>query len=176
VRRQIPGDLLCMTRASILLGLALCLTHPCGPARAATTTELALSVACCPRAVYLAPHVDRAARRYLLHPVLLVALLRVESHCRMRAVSRKGAVCAMQLLGVARHGHSRRALMHSPALCLETGTRWLSLMIVQCGAVARGLGSYNTGRCDRGRGFARRVLRRERKIWEAVRKRREDRT
>jgi hypothetical protein len=61
-----------------------------GPARAETTTERALRALCGPNAVYLAPHVQEAGRRYLTHPVLVVAVMRKESHCRAGAMGKHG--------------------------------------------------------------------------------------
>jgi hypothetical protein len=144
--------------------------EPSGLGGPVSTTELALSVACGPRATYLAPHVDRAARRYLLHPVLLVAVLACESRCRMDAVGKRGEVCAMQLLGVARNGHSRRALRRSPGLCISTGARWLALRQTECahlGALA--IGGYNARECRHGKRYARKVLATVERIWKAIR-------
>ena len=148
-----------LTASAILRLLALALAAllyavPAG----ATTTEDALAVACGPGHGGLVPAVDAAARRQMLHPVVLVALMHVESHCRADAVSRKGAVCEMQLLGVARNGHTRAELQSDSGLCIATGARWLSLMELWAGSLAGGLGSYNTGKRGHGKGFARHVL------------------
>jgi len=138
------------------------------PSAHATTTERALLAACGPAAVRLAPHVDRAARRHLTHPVLLVAVMRVEEHrCRMDRVSSRGARCVMQVLGVARNGHTNVELA-DPATCIETGTRWLDLMTTWCAGKRAGLGAYGSGHCDRGRRYARKVLRTEHRIWRAL--------
>lgn len=158
-----------MTRLTLFAaGVALCLSHCSGPARA-STTELALDVAC-PGHRDLAPLVDAAARRQMQHPVLLVALMRKESHCRADAVSRKGAVCEMQLLGVARNGHTRAELQGDSRLCIETGARWLGRMQVWAGSRVGGLGAYNTGKRGRGMRFARHVLAVEARIWREMRR------
>jgi soluble lytic murein transglycosylase-like protein len=158
-----------MTHARILLlaGLALCLTHTCGPARAETTTERALRVACGPGAVYLAPAVDAAARRYLHHPVLLVALIRRESHCRPDAIGAHGEVGLGQLHGRARNGLSRAAL-RDPATNLMATARWLALMETWAGGTFAGLGAYNTGKKGRGRRYARKVLATMRRIMVTI--------
>lgn len=134
------------------------LTHTCGPARAETTTERALRVLCGERAVHLAQHVDEAARRYLHHPVTLVAVMRKESHCKQNAMGSKSDTGLMQLRGVARNGHSRAELLADARLNIMTGARWLALAEVWCGSLGRGLGAYNTGKCDRGQRYARGVL------------------
>lgn len=143
--------------------------------RPATTTARALAVACGPGHGYLAPIVERESRRQLLHPVLVVALMRVESHCRRDAKSHKGARGYLQLLGVARGGY-RGAELLEPDTNIRLGCRWLASMSTWCGSLRRGLGAFNTGKCDRGAGFARRVLAREAWIWGEMRKRKEPRT
>jgi hypothetical protein len=148
-----------------ILLLVLLLAYP---ARASTTTELALSVAC-PGHLDLAPHVDAASRRYMVDRVTLVALMAVESGCRMDKVGTHGEVCATQLHGVARNGYSRRALRSDPALCVSTGARWLSLRMVDCCALgALSIGGYNAKECRHGKRYARRVLRAAARIWRVL--------
>jgi soluble lytic murein transglycosylase-like protein len=154
-------------RILLLAGLALCLTHTCGPARADTTTERALRVVC-PERVAWAPLFDRVARRYLHHPVHLVALVWRESRCNPKAVSRAGARGLGQLLGRARNGLTN-AQLHNPELNLMASARWLAMMEVWCGGMLAGLGAYNTGKCRKGRRYARWVLRAERRIWKGMR-------
>jgi hypothetical protein len=129
---------------------------PSRPVNAATTTERALSVAC-PGHEHLAPIVDAAARRQLLHPLSLVAVMRVESHCRMSAIGAAGERCAFQVRGVARNGRTNAELT-DPKACIETGARWLALMATWCGSLAGGLGAYNSGKCGNGKRYARKVL------------------
>jgi len=167
-----------MTRTILLatIGALGCLTNWCGPARASTTTEAALAVAC-PGHEDLAPHVDAAARRYMLHPVNIVALMHVESRCQAHAVSRCGAIGLLQVLpyGPAANGLPR-ARLRDPRTNIETGARWLSMMTTWCGGLREGLGAYNSGKCHRSKGFARRVLATERRIWLEMARRREMRT
>lgn len=134
------------------------LTHTCGPARAETTTERALRVLCGERAVHLAQHVDEAARRYLHHPVTLVAVMRKESHCKQNAMGKANDTGLMQLRGVARNGHSRAELLADARLNILTGARWLAMAEVWCGGdLLCALGVYNTGKRGKGNGYARRV-------------------
>jgi soluble lytic murein transglycosylase-like protein len=137
-----------------LVGAAICLSATCGPARADTRALLAVA---CPGHGDLAPHVDAAARRYMQRPVVLVALMSVESHCRADAVSRKGARGLMQILGVAASGMTIEE-RHDPANNIAAGTRWLAMLEVWCGGLPAGLGAYNSGSCHKSRGFARRIL------------------
>ena len=162
-----------MRLALFAIGLAACLTH-CGPARAGTTAD-ALSIVC-PGHEDLAPLVEAAARRQLEHPVTIVALMAVESRCRADAVSGKGAVCEMQLLGVARNGHTRAELQGDSRLCIATGARWLSRMQTWCRDDVRGIGAYATGNCHRGHRYARHVLAVAGKIWKALDRRWEPRS
>jgi hypothetical protein len=152
-----------MTRPLTILA-ALLLTSQ---AHAQTTTERALLAACGPGATYLAPHVDRAARRHLTHAVLLVAVMRVESHCRPRARSHKHAIGLFQLLGVARAGVRGEAL-YDPATNIMLGAQWISRMAVWCQGKRAGLGAYGSGHCDRGRRYARKVLLTEARIWRSL--------
>jgi hypothetical protein len=151
----------------LVLGLLGCTQCLCGPANA-TTTEAALS-ALCPGHENLAPHVDAAARHHLQHPVLLVAVMRVESRCRMDVTGAAGERCAFQLRGVARNGRTR-AELSDPATCIDTGARWLALCEVWCGGVARGLGAYNSGNCGKSRRYARKVLAMMARAWRAIEK------
>jgi len=147
--------LLLLILALAWAGLLICV--PARPGNAATTTEKALT-ALCPGKEHLAPHVDAAARRYLLPRVLLVAVMRVESHCRMEAVGAAKERCAFQVRGVARNGRSDVELA-DPATCIDTGARWLSLMVTWAGGLGEGIGAYNTGKLGNGRGkYARKVL------------------
>jgi soluble lytic murein transglycosylase-like protein len=132
----------------------------------ATTTEVALEELC-PGREYLAPHVDAAARRYLLHPVLLVAVMRTESHCRMDVVGRAGERCAFQVRGVARNGRSN-AELRDPATCIDTGARWLAMMLTWANGLSDGLGAYNTGKKGHGKRYARKVLAYLARAWRAI--------
>jgi hypothetical protein len=102
--------------------------------------------------------------------------MRVESHCRNDVVSRKGAVCEMQLLGVARNGHTRAELQGDSRLCIATGARWLGLMELWAGSLAGGLRAYNTGKRGHGARFARHVLAVANRIWKELARRREVRS
>lgn len=162
-----------MTPATILRLIAIALAGLLYvvPARASTTAD-ALTVAC-PGHEHLAPMVETAARKHLLHPVLLVAVLHAESRCRMDRVGAAGERCAMQLRGVARNGRSNAELA-DPATCIDTGARWLSLRMVDCGGTVLGaLAGYNGRTCRAGRRYAGKVSRVLAWIWTEVRRRRE---
>jgi hypothetical protein len=155
-----------LTIAFLVIGVALFLTT-----WANAQTALASLQVLCPKATALAPHVEAAARQHMQRPVVLVALMAVESNCRMDAVGAAGEVCAMQLRGVARNGHSKRALASNPALCVATGARWLSLREVDCGGgLFLGLSGYNARTCGGGKKYARKVLARVAQIWKAIAK------
>lgn len=157
-------------RYAFILALAFVgLFHCVGHAQAETTTERALRALCGPSAVYLAPHVQEAARTHLLHPVTLVAVMAKEAGCRMDLVGAHGERCAMQVHGVARNGHSNRELA-DPDTCIATGARWLSLREVECGGLFWGLSGYNAKTCRGSPGYARLVLATERRAWSEMRR------
>ena len=152
-------------------GLAACLSHCAGPARADTVDD-AIKIACWSwhkDAPSWAPIIRASARRYMLHPVRLVALIGYESSCIKDATSHHLALGLTQILpyGPAANGHTW-AELYDPAINIETGARWLSLMTTWCGTDAAGLGAYNTGKCHRGQKYARRVLALERHIWKEL--------
>jgi hypothetical protein len=64
----------------------------------------------------------------------------------------------MQLRGVARNGHTGAELAGNPALCIDTGARWLALRQVDCGGgLLLGLSGYNARTCSGGKKYARKV-------------------
>lgn len=128
------------------------------PARGADGTTAALSVVC-PGKEYLAPHVNEAARRYLVSRMTLVAQMFCESRCRPTAIGRAGEVGLMQLHGVAANGMSLFELAQ-PRENVMAGARWLSLRERDCGGQAAGLAGYPARKCGSkgGRRYARRVL------------------
>lgn len=154
--------------AAAFVGLFRCVGH----AKAETTTEKALRALCGPRAVRFAPYVDEAGRRYLTHPVLIVAVMRKESHCRPNVIGRHGDTGLTQVRGRARNGLSRKELL-DPRTNILTGARWLSMMTTWCGSTALGLGAYNSGKCDRSRRYARSVLAFVAMAWSELRKQKE---
>jgi soluble lytic murein transglycosylase-like protein len=161
---------------AIILGAAFCLTATCGPAQAQSAAR-ALAVLC-PGHQDLAPHVDEAARRYLHHPAIIVAIMAVESNCRMSAVGTHGEICAMQIMpnGPASNGLTREQL-RDPATCIATGARWLSLREVDCGgALFLGLSGYNARTCQGGKRYARNVLAKVAQIWREIARQRQARS
>ena len=143
-----------MTRLILLAWAALFFVV--APARAQSAADAIAAL--CPGHGVLAPLVEASARRHLQHPVTIVAIMAHESACRMEAVGAAGEVCAMQLLGVARNGHSKLELL-DPATCIDTGARWLSLREVDCGGTLAGaLAGYNAKHCENGKRYARKVM------------------
>ena len=147
-----------MTRAILfaILGAALCLTH-CAPARAGGAERALLAL--CPTRLDLAPQIEAQARRHMLHPVLVVSLMHVESRCKAEAVSRRGAIGLLQVMpyGPAANGLTR-AQLRDPATNIKAGCRWLSMLALWCNGLPAGIGAYNSGSCHKSKGFARHVL------------------
>jgi soluble lytic murein transglycosylase-like protein len=116
-------------RILMLLGLALCLTRTCGPARAepswSPSAERALRVLC-PHHLELAPQVAETARRHLVHPAMLVAMMKPESRCRKRAVNRRTkayGLLQIKLVGNANPKHLPPVKLLDPAMNLHLGAR-----------------------------------------------------
>ena len=76
----------------------------------------------------------------------------------------------MQILGVARNGHTGRELAASAELCIATGARWLSLRELDCGGLFLGLSGYNARTCQGGKRYARRVMAKISQFWRWVQK------
>jgi soluble lytic murein transglycosylase-like protein len=88
------------------------------------------------------------ASRYSLNPLLVAALVEVESDFNPRARSRKGACGLMQLLPATarRFGVARRRDLFNPKKNLEVGSRYLRWLIDRFGAdPVRVLAAYNAG-------------------------------
>ncbi len=88
------------------------------------------------------------ASRYALNPLLVAALVEVESDFNPRARSRKGACGLMQLLPATarRFGVFRRRDLFNPKKNLEVGSRYLRWLIDRFGAdPVRVLAAYNAG-------------------------------
>jgi soluble lytic murein transglycosylase-like protein len=164
-----------VTPAALLriIALALAGLFFAVPARAGAVAD-ALDIAC-PGHADLAPLVEAAARRHLVDRVVIVALIAHESRCDTFAVGRQDDRGLGQLRGVARAGLTRRDA-HDPAKNLNATARWLAAMTTWCGSLPAGLGAYNTGRCGKGKGYARRVLATVARIWTELRRRAEPRT
>ena len=164
-----------MTPATALRLLALfwALLFFAVPAHANESTAAALDLLC-PGHQDLREPVDAAARRHLLHPVLIVSLMHVESRCRAGAVSSKGALGLLQVLprGPAANGRTRAQLL-DPRENIATGSRWLAMLTVWCGGLPAGLGAYNSGSCTKSHRFARHVLAVVARVWRELRMTRE---
>jgi hypothetical protein len=81
-----------------------------------TPTLIALATLCGPTSVPWAQHIDAEARRYHVDPVLVVALIRHESRCDLRARGAKGEIGLGQILPT---GNAIRGYAHLPVAVLE---------------------------------------------------------
>jgi soluble lytic murein transglycosylase-like protein len=128
--------------ALFILGLLGCTIATCGPARAATPSERALSVLC-PRGDVSAPLVEAEAHRQLIHPALLVALVAHESRCRSSARSGRGdwGLAQIRVGGSAAHGATAAELL-DPAINLRLAAAHLARVLTLCGGFS-GLSVYS---------------------------------
>ena len=154
-----------LTLALLLTGLLLC----CYGSRALadSTTELALRRMCGPSAIRLAPLVRAEARRNLLSPVSLVAVMSVESRCRSSAVNPvSGAIGLMQILphGSADGGYPPDEL-RADDLNVKLGAAHLGRLLVFCGAWSGALSVFSGFRYCRSTRYSRRVQAAERSFW-----------
>jgi soluble lytic murein transglycosylase-like protein len=143
-----------LTVAMFAMGLALCLTE-CAHAGAASRALAAL----CPKAVGLAPQIEANARRNLLHPALLTALIAHESRCRVNARSGRGdyGLGQIRVGGSAAKGATAQDLLN-PERNLELAARHLAWAMVLCGGTT-GLSVYSGRARCRASKYQREVLR-----------------
>jgi hypothetical protein len=125
------------------------------------TARLLLTL-CGPSAIGLAPHVDHAAHKYHVKPVVLIAMARVESTCHVDARDGRGDWGLLQIRegGSAALGYTAEELL-KPRLNLELGARHLHRWIVRCGDVRAALGIFDGWKkCSLGRKspYAKRVM------------------
>lgn len=127
------------SRALLILSLAWAAMLVCVPPARASQTEDLLS-RLCPRGDFSADQVAGMAHRFLLHPAILVAVMAVESGCRMGVVGSHREVCAMQIIPggatatspILGRRFSRRELL-DPFTCLYVGARYLAHLFQVCG-------------------------------------------
>ena len=107
---------------------------------------------------------DEAAARVGLNPVLVRALVTVESAWRPRAVSPKGARGLMQILPSTAGDYARGADLFDPAVNLAVGVVHLRRLVDAYGVVGAlaawnaGQGAYEGGRVLAGYGETRRFV------------------
>ena len=151
-----------LTVALLVLGAALCLQAECAPARA-SAAERAL-VRLCPTATVNASLIEAQARRQLLHPALLVAVISHESRCSMARRGRLGEIGLGQILptGSAARGFTRLELETEEGNLAATA-RHLANCLTLCGGFG-GLSVYAGHKRCRSTKYSRAVLA---KFWSA---------
>ncbi len=100
------------------------------------------------RALQLAPHIDDAARRHDIDPLLLHAIAHVESRHNPAAVSPAGARGVMQVMPAtgARFGVARPAALHEARTNIEVSATYLKLLQRRFGnQLQLVLAAYNAG-------------------------------
>ncbi|WP_425256841.1 lytic transglycosylase domain-containing protein [Rubrivivax sp. RP6-9] len=100
------------------------------------------------RALQLAPHIDDAARRHDIDPLLLHAIAHVESRHNPAAVSPAGARGVMQVMPAtgARFGVARPAALHEVRTNIEVSATYLKLLQRRFGnQLQLVLAAYNAG-------------------------------
>ncbi|HSE82990.1 MAG TPA: lytic transglycosylase domain-containing protein [Thermodesulfobacteriota bacterium] len=101
----------------------------------------------------LAKLIRQECEKYALDPLLVLAVIQIESEFSPMAVSQKGAVGLMQVmprtaefvaakLGIPLNGSKS---LHDPFLNVKLGIYYLSLLTKQFGNVERALVAYNVG-------------------------------
>ena len=101
----------------------------------------------------LAAHVDQSSRSYGFDPLLVLAIIQVESSFGPRAISRKGARGLMQVKpSTARAEVTRLGWewagdhnLFEPALNVRVGIEYLSKLVSKFGSVEKALIAYNHG-------------------------------
>jgi len=90
--------------------------------------------------------IERYAAKYGVDPVLVRAVIQVESDFNPKTVSHKGARGLMQLMPgtAARYGVSLETI-HDPELNIKAGVRYLAYLLELFGDKPRALAAYNAG-------------------------------
>jgi hypothetical protein len=107
---------------------------------------LALRLACGPGHDALAPHIESAAAREAIDPMVLVVLASAESSCHARAVNRRtGAVGLMQILpqGSANPDHLTTAQLLDPKTNVDLGAAHLARLLELCGGLGGAFSIYH---------------------------------
>jgi|ERR1035437_4295235 hypothetical protein len=166
-----------LTVALMVVGFAVC----CSRCVHATTTEDALAVTC-PGHQQFAKFIDESARKYMLHPVTLVALIFTESTCNPLAIGhevrgRVGVGLGQPLTNSPAANGLTRSQLLDPRKNIDASAKWLAAMTVLCGDdLLLGFGAYASGKCSGGRQYAKRMARTIARIWRAIHERGEARS
>ena len=101
----------------------------------------------------LAAHVDQCSRSYGFDPLLVLAIIQVESSFGPRAISHKGACGLMQVKPSTAHAEVTRLgwewsgdnNLFEPVLNVRLGIEYLSKLVRKFGSVEKALIAYNHG-------------------------------
>lgn len=89
-------------------------------------------------------YIQRAAKRYKLDPLLIHAVITIESAYNPRAVSSAGAMGMMQLMpGTAARFGVKNAF--DPVANINAGSRYLRILLNKFGSLKLALASYHAG-------------------------------
>jgi soluble lytic murein transglycosylase len=102
---------------------------------------------------HLAAHVDQCSRSYGFDPLLVLAIIQVESSFGPRAISSKGACGLMQVKPSTARAEATRLgwewagdhNLFKPALNVRVGIEYLSKLVSKFGSVEKALIAYNHG-------------------------------
>jgi soluble lytic murein transglycosylase-like protein len=165
-----------MRLALLVVGIAACCQTCVGPARAGTTAD-ALELFC-PGKGHLAGKVDLAARRHLLHPVVLAANVGAESGCRPEALNKKTGARGLGQILPGGSADRPGANLLDPATNLDLTARHLASLMVLCGNLGGAVHVYHGYRKCRGwrkDAHAVKVVAWVGRFWSEMRRRREPR-
>jgi hypothetical protein len=141
-----------------ILGLAVCTTATCGPARA-DALDIAMRSLCGKRGPRVVPLIRASSARFGVDPLLVGALIAAESRCRPHVVGARGEIGLGQIhpRGSAAVGFSL-AMLHTPAGNVDATAKHLARCLALCGFAGGALSVYSGRRYCRESPYSRRVL------------------
>ena len=147
-----------LTVAMLIVGFLGCLQNCVGPATAHAGGAERAKLALCPKGTLDASLIEAEARRQLLHPALVVAVIAHESGCQMGRRGRLGEIGYGQIKpdGSAARGYSRAELETERGNIAATA-RHLARVLTICNGFG-GLSLYAGNRRCRSTGYSRSVL------------------